>query len=505
VSAGPTAPNEVRRQPLSDDARLAARNAAKLILSLAATWSVALVVRLWLPRHLGPEKFGLFSLAESLAVTYIGFTTLGIDDYTQREIPVRPRHASDYFGGVTALRLCLGVLLLIALWASLRVSGRSAETIAVATVFGLGYVAQIFTQSQGVFLTARGTVNRLAITNVVAKLAWGGFLLVALVLGAPLAVLAAAFLVGQLVRAAMLHAESSSHGLEYRIDVRAVRAVVLASTPYFANQAALYLNRLDVPILAYVTGDDRAVGWYGAAMSFSQLVFLVAPVMGSVLLPLMSRAWARSESDLWTVVHKCAGGIIALATPIALIVMLGADIWIRLAFGESFGPAVLSLRVFALQAVLTYLTLLMAMALVAAGRAWRLTLSSAIAIVARVALVAALVPPCARVFGTGGAGAGAAVAVVLTELVALSVMLRGLRRQALGDRLPAQTAKSILAFLAASAVHVALGGLGPWRLPIDVAVYLGLALLLGALPLGELVGFVREAIAARRTESSPAS
>ncbi len=53
VSAGATS--------LSHDTRTALVNAMKLSASLGVTWTIGLLVRFWLPRHLGPEQFGDFA------------------------------------------------------------------------------------------------------------------------------------------------------------------------------------------------------------------------------------------------------------------------------------------------------------------------------------------------------------------------------------------------------------------------------------------------------------
>jgi hypothetical protein len=73
MSAGP----ENAGTALSQDTRVALRNAATLAVSLVGTWTVGLIVRLWLPRHLGPENFGLLSFAEGLASTVLGSAGLG--------------------------------------------------------------------------------------------------------------------------------------------------------------------------------------------------------------------------------------------------------------------------------------------------------------------------------------------------------------------------------------------------------------------------------------------
>src|ERR1041385_8177257 len=95
--------------PSSRDVRaheiaVAVRNALKLGGSLVLTWSVALIVKLQLPAHLGPIRQGRYGFAEGFAGMWFSAVSLGIETYVFKEVPVRPKHASDFMGGVFALR-----------------------------------------------------------------------------------------------------------------------------------------------------------------------------------------------------------------------------------------------------------------------------------------------------------------------------------------------------------------------------------------------------------------
>jgi O-antigen/teichoic acid export membrane protein len=246
-----------------------------------------------------------------------------------------------------------------------------------------------------------------------------------------------------------------------------------------------------------MTQDDHVVGWYGAAMSFSLLVYLLSPVLDSVLLPLLTRLRARSQEEMWRVANRAAEALIALSVPLALIVVLGADLWVRLAFGEDFAPAAWSLRVFAVEAVLAYLTLLLANVLIALGRSWTVTLSSVVALLVRPILIAALINPCAWLLGVGGAGAGAALGLTISELVVLAVMLRDLGWIPLGGSMLRLGTRCLAICAATSVLHLALAPLGHWRLGVDLVAYLAGALLLRALPAREIAAFAREVLVSR--------
>ncbi|MFL5438842.1 MAG: flippase, partial [Myxococcales bacterium] len=110
-----------------EDVRRAIGNALKLSGSLAASWTIALAVRLVLPRGLGPDRFGALSSADALTTTAFVFLQLGVDTYVRTAVAVRPDHAREFFGGVFLLRGALAVALSAAMIVVSRATGRSPE------------------------------------------------------------------------------------------------------------------------------------------------------------------------------------------------------------------------------------------------------------------------------------------------------------------------------------------------------------------------------------------
>lgn len=484
-------------QRLSAETQRAARSALQLGLSLVGTWSVAIVVRLYLPRQLGPSDFGLYSFTEGLAATAIASLSLGIDSYTLRELPNRPGHASDYFGGTVVLRALLGLLVATGLAAAMLLTGRGPTAARLAVVFALGYLVAGTAQLLAACLQASANVGRLAVVNVVTKLVWGAAILIALSLAVPLELLAAAFVLAESLKLLLLYQEGRDRlGIRFRVDRAATLAVAAASVPYFANSVAISLNRLDIVVLGFMAGAE-VVGWYGAAGNFSLLVFLLLPLMGSVVLPLLARVRARSEDDFLAVMGRLTQGIVIVTTPLALMVALGAELWVRLAFGDAFVPAAVTLRVLAPLSLLTYVASLLSMALITLDRRWTVTFTSIVGLVVNPLLCAALIPAGARLLGPGGAGAGAALGVVGMELTIIGLQLRAVGLRVLGPGAPAVMARCLLACVAPVALHALTPGLGDLRLALDAVAYLLAAVALGVLPLRRLRDLAREVLAAR--------
>jgi len=64
---------------------------------LLFTWSIALGIRVILPRHLGPSLFGTLQFADAFASTFFVLVSLGMETYIRKEVAVRPEHASDFY------------------------------------------------------------------------------------------------------------------------------------------------------------------------------------------------------------------------------------------------------------------------------------------------------------------------------------------------------------------------------------------------------------------------
>ena len=478
---------------LSPEVRTAASNAMKLGLSLVATWGVALVVRLLLPRYLGPDGFGVYTFAENFAAMAVGFLSFGVDPYIQKEIPVRPHHASDFFGGLALLRFALAALILAAMQVILTWSGRSTEAHHLVLIFGVSYAFVNLNNSLSALLQAHGTVTELATINVLVKLAWGAAVFLGIFWRLPMEALAVAFLGGEVLRSAALVVLNRRHlGLRLHSDMRAAARVIRASLPYYANSVTIALgSRLDTTVLAFLVDDDHEIGYYGSAANLAGLAFLLAPLMHSVLLPLLSRTHARSIEDFWRVLNRAAQGLIVVGTPIVIMLTLDAETWVELAFGPEFLPAARSLRMLAPQFVLTYLTVLYSMALIVQGDGWRSSSISLAGALAGPLLMIGLVPWTNRL-GPGGAGLGGGIASIAHELLVLGLLLARLGRPAFDSQVRSTALRTLGAALGAAAIHVLLAPLGPWRLAVDLIAYLALALAFGALP-RVLWAFAREA------------
>ncbi len=454
------------------DVSVALRNAVKLGTSLMATWAVALAVRFVLPRFLGPERFGAYSWAESTAGLAFVFAGLGIDTYIQREVSVRPEHASDFFGGITLVRAVVMSLLLAGAGAY-AMSAKSDPAVQLAViVFGFTQVLVVSNASLAALLQASTKVSKLAIANVVTKLVWGVGVIVVVRYTSYYPLLALPLLAGELMKSSMLWPSVRKEvGLRLRIDRAQTRLVLIMCVPFFVNTISYTAgNYLDVTMLGSLSS-DKEVGFYSAAKNIASLAMLLAPLEAWVITPLLTRAVKRSEEEFFAILRRAIEGILIVAVPATMMISLGAEFWMRLACGPDFQPGAPSLAQLAPSFVFTYAAVLLATALIILRRSWTVTLISLVRLVLQPILMMVVVPYGYKNWGVGGAGMADALVFTVLEFFAAAMFLAALGKRSVDRRLLGAVFKSVLAFGCAVVAHKLLARFGPWRLIADGLVY----------------------------------
>jgi O-antigen/teichoic acid export membrane protein len=481
--------DRVRRREVA----VALRNGVKMGGSLIITWSVAIIVNLRVPARLGPVRQGNFGFAESFATMFFAIIGLGIDTHIMKEVAVRPKYASDIVGGVLALRLVMSLVLFAAMGGVLWVTGRPQEILLTAMVFGAASLTMAINATLGAVLQAISHVDPAVIANIATKVIWGVGLLVGLHYDVPLPVLALPGLIGEVLRALiMAPAASSAAELQYRIDLPALRAAVRESFPYFVNGLALtVLSSLVMSLLGFIRHDAREVGWFRADQNVAALCALLTPLLFWVVMPLLSRAHARSGEEGMDVFRRCVEGIVVVIAPITVMLSAGADIFIHLAFGDKYAPAHVGLSILSLVFAMTYVDTMLAMNLIVMGRGWSVTIVSIGAVFITGALTLLFVPLGRHLIREGGECAGAAAAVIGSEVCVFVAMVSRFGRFPFDARNIQVFLRTVAIGGVVLAVDRALRPLGAGRLAIDAALYAVLALALNVVRVQDVKRVVR--------------
>jgi O-antigen/teichoic acid export membrane protein len=477
---------------------LAIRNAFTLGGALLLTWGIGLAMRVVLPRHLGPTLFGTLNWAEAFTATFFVILGLGMDQYIRKEVSVHPEIVSEFYGGAFLVRALLTLGLLAAIAGILHHTHRSGAVSAVVFFYALYQFNVTANSTLGAMLHAKGRVRGMSALSVTTKVIWAAGVVVAIVAHAGLWAFAASSLAAEAVEVVALTWLARRHlGLTFRVDVAPTIEMLRRSLPYsVAAIASTASGTLGATLLEF-TGGSKEVGLFGAAWTLASLTLLITPILGWVLTPMLARAAERSRKELFEHVCRSMELVLTIAIPASLLINLGADVWIRIAFGTAYSNSVTSLRVLSTMFVLTYVAIIYSTAMVMIDQAWTLTWIAVGGLVLNAGLNLLFVRYAVSVLGEGGGGAGCAAAMLCMEIFVTSCMAVATGRGAFDRRSVGMIVKSLLVYGVVVVVHRLLIGFAPWRLAVDGVLYFALAVAVGALRPREMLATVREALGAK--------
>ena len=496
-------PNSTSRAPETDGRSailLAIRNALTLGGALLMTWTIGLSMRVAIPRHLGPTAFGTISWADAFTTTLFVILSLGLDAYIRKEVAVRPEHASDFYGGAIVVRIAITLGLLGSLGLFLHFTHRPFDVSALVMLYALAQFAATSNATLGAMLHAKGRVRGMSALSVVTKVIWAVGVLCAFAVNAPLWGYGAAYFASEAVEVVVLTELARKHlGLVFRVDPTATRAMLKSSLPYsIAGIATTAYSSLGASMLEFVAG-SKEVGLYNAAFTLANLTLLMSPILGWVLTPMLARAATQSRAAIFEHTSRTMELVLTLAIPASMLINLGASVWVRVVFGAPFANASMALRVMSTLFVLTYMAIIYANTLVVLERAWALTWISVGGLVVNATLNIVFVHYSMQLLGEGGGGAGCAAAMLGTEIFVAACMAYIAGRAAFDRRCAQTVGRGLLVYGVVAVVHVLVARSGLNPLALDVALYLALAMAIGAFRPKEIVSTVREALR-RRSE-----
>ena len=258
------------------------------------------------------------------------------------------------------------------------------------------------------------------------------------------------------------------------LDRATAYALLRESLPLAAAIAmnVVYL-RLLVLFVSLQT-DETETGLFATSFRVFEILLGLPTLVLAVALPLLAVAGAEDRERLRYAVQRLTETALALSLLLVLVTVLLAEPAITLLFGEEYDDAAPMLQVQAFALVGIFLSQVWTLALVSLRRQRDVAIANGVALLAVVVLGLVLV---GAYEGVGGAAAAVATETLLAVLV-LGFLVRA-------DRTVAPAPGFVWRPLAAAAAAalVALLPLSAWLVaPLAAAVFLGVALAVGAMP-----------------------
>jgi len=381
-------------------------------------------------RHLDPARFGRLAIVIQLTVITAGLADAGLVTLATRELSLRPRGPQRD----TYLRNLLGVrLLLVAVGAAIAIGYAAMGWIGPGLVAGtvimcLAMLLQNVQSSLSTPLLADLKLGTVALADLIRQLVTAiGIIALALLESE----LNAYFWVAVVAAAATLaftaYVVRGDVPLRPAFDRRMWRSLLANSVPFAvaASVGAIYFRV--VILVVELLSTKTQVGLFGASFRVIEVLLIVPLLVVGSAFPIFARSANSDTQRFGYALQRMLDACLILGVTIALLLVVGAPVLIRILAGPDYGGAVPVLRIHGLALMFSCCAAVLEYGLLSVKAYKGLMVANLSALAVNIGVACALVP-------LDGARGGA-VATLAGEISLAAIGAVALTRARGGERL----------------------------------------------------------------------
>lgn len=321
---------------------------------------VTLFVGIWMIRYLGPEKFGLLSYAQSIAMIIMGITSLGIESIVVKEL-IRGKTTKESLLGTSILmKLFVSLILLTSLSIILMTNHNDVDTNELVFIISLCSIFSSFTVISNYFqskVLSKYTVFASMIAFFIASL----IKLALILLKAPLVAFAISNLLEYfLISISLIYFyQKISNTSILSWNYNAKLAIILFKHTWpltIAVALAVVLESTNQIMIKWLIGDE-AVGNYVAASRLTDILFYTGSVVVTSFLPAILNAKAQDLLKYERRMQRLLDLLVVLAILISLPIVLLSNHLTLLIYGKDYMNSANVLAYLSLSTVFVFMRL----------------------------------------------------------------------------------------------------------------------------------------------------
>jgi len=335
------------------------RNSVFSFLSSAIRLFANILMFIGIARFYGPEVFGQFTTAHTLATVFLLFADFGLDIMLTTEIARNRSNATELFQRFFSIKLVVVLLAIIGMWIVPLVQQISGTTRWLLYIFSF-YIAftaitnfyfalfkgfeQLHHETKVSFINNLILLCALVIMGIIGV----SIYIVALVF---VGVRAIGLLTSYRIASRLLPDQSFRFNFKgWKEDRNQI--IIFGLHLLFGN---LYFV-LDTILLAFWRG-DHDVGIYQSAFRLISICFVIPEMIVNALMPVLSRFHGENQKN-WDRIGKLMNKtLFFIGLPVALIFVIYADQIIYLVYGiKAFSEAIPILRIFGIIILIRFAT-----------------------------------------------------------------------------------------------------------------------------------------------------
>ncbi|MHA2939801.1 flippase [Vibrio sp. RC27] len=258
---------------------------------------VGLFIGIWVARYLGPEKFGLFSYAQSFVGLFSAIATLGLDSIVIRELVKDENQRDKLLGTAFVLKLIGAAVVLSLLAFSYFLQVNNSEVSFLIFIIASSTIFQSFNVIDFYFRSI--VMSRFVVFSNVFSLLVSSIIKVILLCNeAPLVAFSCVIAFDSIVLASgytYFYFKRNMTISNWTFDKKLAKSLLFDSWPLIVSGLAVMLQaRIDQVMLKQMIGDEE-VGQYSVALRLVEMFDFFSVMFTRSIMPAIVNAKQKSE------------------------------------------------------------------------------------------------------------------------------------------------------------------------------------------------------------------
>jgi O-antigen/teichoic acid export membrane protein len=408
-----------------------------ILLGQASAATMSFVTVFVSTRYLGPDQYGMFSTAMSLAILLIPLADLGFDLHMTRAISANQDSLRPELSHTLSARILLAAMVWFLMISCAILLRYQTRLVGYVALLGLSTVIASVAQSLIGAIRAIRKMKYESMALSIGRLATMTAVVTIVLLRGQLLEIILAYILGStaLILAALFFLKSQIGGIDFHFGLDGISERFRSALPFGLTMifSTVYF-KIDTIIISKFY-DAAQVGFYNGAQNIIGASMMLATPVVVAMFPALAAVYPAEKEEAQYIFQRGLGFMILLSLPLGIGTVLMAESIIRLAYGIRFLPTVPLLTIMGAKIPIVFTTLLIGTSLGAIGFQRKVALVSGINMLFNVVMNLLFIP----VYGARAA----ALIAVLTELLGL-VQLAFAMRSILSVKIARHLLKAVL-------------------------------------------------------------
>lgn len=302
---------------------------------------VGVLVVVWVARYLGPERFGLFSYAQSFVGLFSIIATLGLDDIVIRELVKRENDRDFLMGTAFCLKFFGAIFLLFLLVIAVLFTSNDGYTNGLIFVIASATLFQSFNVIDFYFMS-KVLSKYVVFANTICLGISSLLKITGILLNAPLIFFAFLIFLDSAVIATGLvyfYRRNKLSVNSWIFDRKTAKMLLKNSIPLIISGMLVAVHMKIDQVMIKEMLDSNSVGQYAAAVRISEAWYFIPSIFFISFFPAIINAKKNNEALYYSRLQNLYDVMVWLAIIVALIMTFLSDNIVCLLFGPAYNQA----------------------------------------------------------------------------------------------------------------------------------------------------------------------